>query len=270
MKKNNKDVDRLFDEVAQRPSAGLGFPTYLAPIIRIKDALKDPDLPFSEIVKLVRVEPVLSSKILVQANAASSSPLSPIRSLDSAIMRVGLAQVRRLSLMVAIEQINRSRVMLPYATFSKRLWLSSLYRSSALEIFTHAFTSRSPVEASIRGLLSLIGAFYLLYQYGTDLELCQYPGALKDAVARNYSEATNRILIAENLGTPVSVPKEIDGLYDTRFTEQALVVYSAILGDSKVPWAKHTHSSTLLPPEHAQLVTDIDHAYEKLKAGYEG
>lgn len=270
MKKNNRDVDKLFDEVAQRPTAGLGFPTYLAPIIRIKDALKDPDLPFSDIVKIVRVEPVLSSKILVKANAASSSPLSPIRSLESAIMRVGLAQVRRLSVMVAIEQINRSRVMLPYAAFSKRLWLCSLYRSSALEIFTHAFTSHSPVEGSIRGLLSLIGAFYLLYQYGTNAELCQYPSALKDAVARNYSEVTNRILVEENLGTPVSIPKDIGSLYDTRFTEQALVVYSAILGDHKVPWAKHPDSSKLLPPEHAQLVPDIDHAYEKLKAGYEG
>ena len=156
----------LHDQIARDLSSGrVVFPTYFNVTIKVRNLLRDPDLSAAQLAAAVKLEPLLSTRLLQHANAAALRGNSgEITDLKFAIMRVGLDAVRAISFALAMEQLARSKHMAPFASLSQHLWEHSVTTAA----FAQCLATRSgrvrPDEAMFAGLVHDIGAFYLLFR----------------------------------------------------------------------------------------------------------
>ena len=58
--------------------------------------LSDPDAEPSEFAEAVALDPGLSASVLRGANSAASAPMSPVTSVDVAVIRMGTSEIRRI------------------------------------------------------------------------------------------------------------------------------------------------------------------------------
>ena len=58
--------------------------------------LSDPDAEPKDLAEAVSLDPSLSAAVLRAANSASSAPISPVTSVDVAVVRMGTSEIRRI------------------------------------------------------------------------------------------------------------------------------------------------------------------------------
>ncbi len=156
----------LHDQIARDLSSGkVVFPTYFNVTMKVRNLLRDPDLSVDQLAKAIRLEPLLSTRLLQYANtAAIRGPGGEITDLKFAIMRIGLDAVRALSFSMAMEQLAKSKHMAPFSALSQHLWEHSVTSAA----FAQCLAARSGRvrrdEAMFAGLVHDIGAFYLLFR----------------------------------------------------------------------------------------------------------
>lgn len=163
-------ASKLLEQVARDLSAqDVVFPTSFDITLRVQTMLKDPDVSIQRLTELIRAEPLLSTKILGYANSAAlrGAGGKSIEDLQGAIMRVGLDAVRTVSYSVAMEQMIRSKHMLPFQDISNHIWLHSL-AVAAVGREVARKVRMNPEKAFYLGIVHDIGAFYLLFRCTAD------------------------------------------------------------------------------------------------------
>jgi len=96
-------------------TGSLNFPTVLDLSLRIKRAADDPDSSLEDIAKLIRLEPVLSARVIQMANSVIFNRAgNTVTNVSTAVRRLGISNVRVTALIVAMDQLgqeHRSRSM---------------------------------------------------------------------------------------------------------------------------------------------------------------
>ena len=128
-------------------TGNLNFPTVLDLSLRIKRVADDADSSLEDIAKLIRLEPVLSARVIQMANSVVFSRAgNRVSNVSTAVRRIGLSNVRVTALVVAMDQLgqeHRSRSMRDLA----RRGLASLGRRRCLglcAIARHVRARQSP------------------------------------------------------------------------------------------------------------------------------
>lgn len=179
----NEVAARLLERIAQELSApDLVFPTSFDLTIRVQALLKDPNVSIEKLAESIRTEPLMSSKIIAYANSAAlRGAAGEIMDLQPAILRIGLDAVRTVSYSLAVEQIIRSKHMMPFHDLSNAIWEHSLAVAAIAKLLARR-AKLNPEKAFFLGLVHDLGAFYLLFRCAEDPDLASNRSQLLELV----------------------------------------------------------------------------------------
>lgn len=231
---------RLLASIARDLSAQeVVFPTCFNVTLQLHQLLRDPDLAIPDLAKLLVAEPVICAKLINLANSAANAPSRPITDVASAITRVGLQTVRTVAFVVSLEQMRRSRHLVPYQDFSNRIWEHSLYVAVLAAALAKRGGKVKPDEALFVGLVHDVGAFYLLFRGAEDAELAADREALETLVKDWHDDIGHALLSA--MGQPDVVldavqQHEAVALSDRLDTLTQVIAVADALGHRRHTW----------------------------------
>lgn len=186
---------RRLEEDIFKPILIQSIPTHFSLTIRIRKALENPDTGITEIASLIKGEPAVAAAVVGSANSALNYSGVAINNVEKAVSRIGLAAVKRICRAIAIQQLSRSKELMPFAGYARLLWLHALYSAASSEVIADKVADLPKDEAQFRGLLSTLGGFYLLYLASKQPELSNDTSRLPRLI-----EDWHRVLTMKLLG----------------------------------------------------------------------
>lgn len=268
-----KDAAWLKDVLSNRESI-LNFPTYFQSAVRLKNVLRDPNSNQQKIVATVATDPLMSAHVVQMANTAKYYQGSEVSDLTTAVSRIGITVVKRLAVAVALKQLSSCKEVLEHQEFSRIIWLHSLETASAANVIAQEFDAINPYEAEFAGLVSNLGAFYLLYRAAMYPPIAEDREKVKSIVSRYYEEAGLRIL--KHLDMPVDVlhaveTSPLEGYFLDRVpTSMREIIYIArIMADAKYLWRDIPHEENMVGSVFMELGDMIDQRSEENRRLYD-
>ncbi len=171
---------QMLEDIARELAGVVVFPTSFDAAIRLRKELQNPDMPISRVAKVVGLEPLVASRLILMANSVLYSPDgSPARDLQAVISRLGVDLVRTTALAIAMNQLLRAKEMAVFSDLTQALWEHSLKTAAATRILARTYTRINPDEALLVGLVHDLGAFYMLYRSAQYPELRVRPDTVK-------------------------------------------------------------------------------------------
>jgi HD-like signal output (HDOD) protein len=129
------------------------LPHVAAPILEI---LSNPNISNQEVLRIVRMDPVLSGKIMERANSAVFAGSQSVTSLSTAILRLGLLRVSEIALELSSEmKVYHGRKR---GTLLERLWKFSLGTALACESLAQVSVREARDVAFLTGLFHAVAS----------------------------------------------------------------------------------------------------------------
>ncbi len=128
--------------------------------IKLRMAMQK-DIGVSEAVKIVSLDPVVSSRLIQIVNSPLYRTVNPISSCHDAIARLGLLATRNLVTSISLQNLFSSR----NRSLSQRIhavWKQSIQVSSISYTLAHLTGKVNPDEALLAGLVHNIGALPII------------------------------------------------------------------------------------------------------------
>ncbi len=265
---------RMLEDIASELSGEIVFPSYFDAVLRIRNALRDPEASVERIVALVRTEPLICARLLQLANAAAQGG-GEIRELNGAVVRLGINAVRNAALAVAMSQLVRSKELVPFADMSRTLWLHTLRAAAAAEVIAAALSRIKPDEAMFAGLVHDIGAFYMLYRAAQYEELRIRPDTVRHLITQWHESIGESVLFAlklpEGIVEAVRHHDQPRALLQDNPRNLGEVVYAAnLLARADFEWADGGLPEAALGEQYLALAPDIEARFQALQAEYAG
>lgn len=152
-------LQSLATEVSQ---GTIDLPCFPNVVIRISQALADPNTTSDQVVTFVGAEPRLAARVLQTANSAAfNSSGKPLTDLRSAITRLGYQMVRGTAMSYAMQQMKNETSLRSIAKPLAELWNRSIAVASICRLVARR-TKVSSDEAFLTGLLHGIGNLYIM------------------------------------------------------------------------------------------------------------
>lgn len=187
----------------------LSFPTVLDLSLRIRQVANDPDSTVEQLASLIRIEPVLSARVVRMANSVIYNRAGRrIGSVAEAVPRIGLSNIRVLALIVAIDQLAQEHRSKPMRDLAKSVWQHSLDVASWAYALSKYLRVGSPDTALLIGLMTDIGQLCLIAR------VHQYPAIAADVngfaeIAEFWSDALTRAVL-DKMDVPSDVMDALD------------------------------------------------------------
>lgn len=193
----NQVATRLLAQIAEELSApDVIFPTAFELTLNVQRLLKNPDASIDKLAELIRAEPLMSTKLLAYANSAAVRSSGPeISELRTAILRLGFDAVRTVSYTLSVEQLIRSKHMLPFEKLSNQIWQHSLAVATLARLLARRQRMNGE-KAFFLGMVHDIGAFYLLFRCSRDPYLAGHPDELVELVFQWHDGIGHALLSA--------------------------------------------------------------------------
>lgn len=167
------------------------LPTVPAIVLRLVEALADPEVPLQELANIIKSDPAITSRLVKAANSAMYAGMSKADTLDRCILRLGRNAVGCLALSFSLSDVVcRSG---PHEERLRETWLQSVIQATAMEYLAKRLRVGDSSLAFVAGLLLDIGKLALIHAHGKD-----YVPLLAEARA---GERTLQSLERELLGT---------------------------------------------------------------------
>jgi HD-like signal output (HDOD) protein len=140
----------------------IDLPCFPDVVIRISQALADPNTTSEQVVTFVGAEPRLAARVLQTANSAAfNSSGKPLTDLRSAITRLGHQMVQGTAMSYAMQQMKNETSLRSIAQPLAELWNRSIAVASICRLV--ALRTKVPAdEAFLTGLLHGIGNLYIM------------------------------------------------------------------------------------------------------------
>ena len=194
----------MLEDIARELAGEVVFPTYFDALLRLKEAIQNPNHSLRSIATMLSIEPLISAKILHLANSVAYNPAgNVVKDLKSAVTRVGINAVRSAVMSIILTQIRRSKGMAEFSDITQNLWEHSVRTAAAAQIISKKLTTLNAEEAMLAGLVHDLGAFYMLYRATQYEELRSRPDSLRYLII-NWHES-----IGASLLNALGLPEEI-------------------------------------------------------------
>ncbi|WP_428603709.1 HDOD domain-containing protein [Sedimenticola sp.] len=199
---------QMLQDIAEELSGEINFPTSFDVVIRLREALNDPDWSLEQVTSILSTEPLIASRLVVLANSVAYNVSGvPVNDVKTAVMRLGINLVRSTALAIATSQIRSAKSMSVFADFSQRLWEHSLRTASFAYVISKHYTSINPDEAMLAGIVHDIGGFYMLYRASQYEELRSRPDTVKYLITQWHEHIGYTLLNA--LGLPEAITEAV-------------------------------------------------------------
>jgi HD-like signal output (HDOD) protein len=152
-------LQRLAKEVSE---GTVDLPCFPDVVIRISQALADPNTTPDRVVTVVGAEPRLAARVLQTANSAAfNSSGKPLSDLRSAIVRLGHQMVQSTAMSYALQNMKNEVQLRSIAQPLAELWNKSIAVASICKLLA-ARTKVPADEAFLTGLVHGIGNLYIM------------------------------------------------------------------------------------------------------------
>lgn len=152
---NSTEPVSLIDNINDLPA--------LAPVLgKLSAAIMEPTTSANDLVKILKLDPALSGKILRLANSAYVGIPNTISSLKNAVVLLGQKRVHSLALTTSILSAFKARKSLPFAL--EHFWRHSITTglvAESISKYLRRYTADDSDEAFSAGLLHDIGKLVL-------------------------------------------------------------------------------------------------------------
>ncbi|QFY88450.1 HDOD domain-containing protein [Magnetovirga frankeli] len=270
---------QMLKDIAGELSGDINFPTNFNLIIQLRETLNDPDWDLNDVVKLLSVEPLISSRLVGLANSAAyKRGKAEIGDLATAVKKLGINLVRTTAFGIATKQFLNARSMSVFSDISQWYWDHSLRTASAASVVNRHHGRFPPDMALLAGLIHDIGAFYLLYRASKYDELCKRPETVKYLIAQWHESMGHALLNA--LGLPEQLTEAIKehdcprAVAPVQLKTMADLVYVAnILAGVEEEWRyidgiDVVPSPDMLDEKFSSLGEEIEQQYLELRAAF--
>jgi hypothetical protein len=179
----------------------LSFPSTARVALKLKRALDNPDCHLEEAARLIKTDPLLSTKVVALANSAALNASGrTITDVRSAAMRLGFRHLRSLACSMVVRELAdnatpRTREL------ADALWKHTVHVASLAYVIARRVTRLDAETAFFAGLLHEIVGFYLISRAG------DYPVLLEKDLG-HWSEGAQAEL-GDALLTLLSVPDAV-------------------------------------------------------------
>lgn len=144
------------EEIIERLGSITNLPTFPDVVVKLSDLLQNPETSTEEIVKVLKLDPVITSSILHLANTVAFNSSSRISSVDEAIVRIGFRNVSNVVFSLSVIRIlPTENALVNY----KKFWNHSLSVAYGAQIIERHATRvfKSSENLYVAGLLHDIG-----------------------------------------------------------------------------------------------------------------
>ena len=254
-------------------TANLNFPTVLDLSLRIKRAADDPDASLEDIAKLIRLEPVLSARVIQMANSVIYNRAgNTVTNVSTAVRRLGISNVRVTALIVAMDQLGQEHRSKAMRDLARVVWGHSVDVASWAYALARHLGIGNADTALFAGLLADIGQFYLIARVGN------YPAIAADF--KGFSElvgfwnAALRRSILEAMALPGDIldALEFDNPYAGNWPPKAIdevLFVAGLAAESDNPFDPEKSESRRRLIEAARLELDAPRLDDLLAAARE-
>jgi HD-like signal output (HDOD) protein len=138
------------------------LPCFPNVVVRVSEALMNPETTSEQVVTIVGTEPRLAARILQTANSAAFNTAGkPVTELRSAITRIGQKMVQGIAVSYAMQQMQREESLKGIAQPLAHLWDRSVAVASICQLVAERTKVHTDV-AFLTGLLHGIGTLYIM------------------------------------------------------------------------------------------------------------
>jgi HD-like signal output (HDOD) protein len=152
-------LQNLAVEVSQ---GTIDLPCFPGVVVRISQALADPNTSSDRLVTIVGAEPRLAARVLQTANSAAfRNAGKPVTDLRSAVTRLGQQMVQGTAMSYAMQHMKNEASLRSIAQPLAELWNRSIAVASVSKLLAMR-TKVNADEAFLTGLLHGIGSLYIM------------------------------------------------------------------------------------------------------------
>jgi putative nucleotidyltransferase with HDIG domain len=148
------------------------FPSMPQAAIKLRELLKEDDVPLNKIENILRQDPGLSANILRLANSAHFGLSSKVGSLKKAVMLLGLKRFEQIAFSAYMEK-SMDKAVEGYGLSPGELWLHSIVVATTAEAIAKYLKIPDPNEVFIPALLHDMGKLILDSFVKTNLKSIQ-------------------------------------------------------------------------------------------------
>ena len=260
---------------AQAARGEISFPTSVNAVLRLQQALNDPDCHLDEAIRLVLGEPQLAARTVALANtSAFSAGGPPVTNVRTALARIGYRNLQMLVASLVVRQFG-SRINDPgLRARCAQLWEHTVQVAALAQVFARRVTFANPDTAMFAGIVHEVGGFYLLSRAD------EFPGLL-DQDPERWAELCEDVLtreVARRLSLPEPVAEAIfqlrdawlqmppASLLDTLLLANLYATVPSPLGRPPAPLPDHSDSALDLLVDEETLRNIIEEAGEISRA----
>ncbi|WP_440876526.1 HDOD domain-containing protein [Thalassotalea sp. PLHSN55] len=256
----------------------LVLPTLPEVALKVRQAADDPEVNLNKMSDIIAQDPALSLGMLKVANSAVLGRSVKVETVNQAVTRIGLRQIKSIATAMALEQVFVSENEI-VASYLKKSWAKTIDISSvAIALMTlyvqkHKHTSMTLDVLTLAALVHNIGVLPILTEAEKHADVFANPTFLQQAIIKLSSkigaEVTKKwgfseefTAVVENWSDLTVLPKEVHYLDFIR----AGAIYHDIFknASTKEVLLKNYVAKEILPdenymqtPEFLDLVTDI-------------
>lgn len=195
-------VQRLAGELS---GGELDLPSSPEIVVRVRDALRDPNVTAAKLARVVGSEPALAARIM---HLASSFAINPegrrVADLRRAITMMGFNNLRSAAIAFAIAQLRDAARLRSVRERLTDIWMQSVLVASVCQAVARRHASLGADEAMLAGLMHGVGKLYILGRADTCPELFHDPASLALVLRDWHASIGKAILEAWGFPEPVA------------------------------------------------------------------
>ena len=187
---------------AQAARGDISFPTSVNAVLRLQQALDDPDCHLDEAIRLVLGEPRLAARTVALANSpAFGNGQAAVTNVRAAVGRIGYRNLQMLVASLLVRQFGNCIHDPALRAKAEQLWEHTVQVATLAQVFARHVTDADPDTAMFAGIVHEIGAFYLLLRAG------EFPGLL-DHDEERWGELCEDVVTRE-VGRRLGLPEPV-------------------------------------------------------------
>jgi len=250
-------------------SKNIVLPSFPDVVIKIRSALEDPSCSADRLAEVVKVDPVLVSRLLMSANSAFHNRAGiRIVDLGLAIGRLGFETVRNTAITLAVEQIFNAGQHDDLKDKLRELWNSSILLSSMCYAIALRSGNINSDNAFLCGLLHEVGKLYILTRVREYPELLGDDKSLNNVLAQWYPSIGRSIILAWGFPDEIAETLGSDRKADSASNTAASLLDVVACARMLVADAENSLAADPVHPSITRLNINSEN-YAKLSESYE-
>lgn len=176
----------------------LVLPTLPAIALKVRRAADDPDINLNAMGDIISQDPSLSARIIKISNSAYLGRTVKVQSVQQAVTRIGLSQIKNISTALAMEQLFVSKNELVKGYISK-IWEKTIdslsYSVAALQVYTKTKQRHLSMDTmTLAALVHNIGVLPILTEAERHEEVFANPTFLNAAILKLSGRIGGKIM----------------------------------------------------------------------------